>query len=1806
RKPALSFMRPFGCHVTILNTIDHLGKFDGKAYEGFFIGYSTNSKAFRAFNSRTRIVKENLHVKFSENTPNIVGSRPNWLFDIDALTKSMNYKPVVAENQSNGSAGKEEKKDAEDPRNEDNEVLSTEETSVNQEKDANVNSTKNINTVSPTANAADIEDNVVDENIVFQGLILCLQYLKGQPNLGLWYPKDSPFDLVAYTDSDYASASLDKKSTTGGCQFLGCRLISWQCKKQTVVANSTAEAEYIAASNCCGHVLWIQNQLLDYGYNFMQTKIHIDKESTICIVKNPVFLSKTKHIEIRHHFNKDSNEKKLIQMIKIHTDQNIADLLTKAFDVSRFQYLITSRKHALSFMRPFGCHVTILNTIDHLGKFDGKAYEGFFIGYSTNSKAFRAFNSRTRIVEENLHVKFSENTPNIAGSRPNWLFDIDALTKSMNYKPVVAENQSNGSAGKARVETIHDKDYIMLSLWTQDPLFSSSLKDSPGDGFKPSGKEEKKDVEDPRNEDNEVLSTEEPSVNQEKDANVNSTKNINTVSPTANATGIEDNAVDENIVLQGLILCLQYLKGQPNLGLWYPKDSPFDLVAYTDNDYASASLDKKSTTGGCQFFGCRLISWQCKKQTVVANSTAEAEYIAAFNCCGQVLWIQNQLLDYGYNFMQTKIHIDKESTICIVKNPVFLSKTKHIEIRHHFNKDSNEKKLIQMIKIHTDQNVADLLTKAFDVSRFQYLITNGMSKHNCIYVVPSHTKKVFGNMKRVGKGFSGWDTPLFPTMMMQAQEYMGEGSANPSDPPHTLTITQPSTSKPQKKQNPRKPRRQNTQETQPSGPTTNVEEEALNQENVSQHSNDPLLSGDDSIQLKELMEICTELMEICTKFQQRVIDLENIKTVQAQEISSLKKRVKRLEKKRRSETHRLKRLYKVGLSTRVESSTEEQSLGKEDTSKQGRNIVDIDADAETNLVNETAEDQGRFDDQEMFDTWVLDDEEVVVEKAVAVTLEALKTSKPKIRRIVVRDHKEPSESTTIPTSIADSTRPKDENLAWDNVQAMMDANYELATRLQEEEQGELTIEEKSRLFVELLDKRKKHFAKLRAEEQRRKPLTKAQKRNQMCVYLKNMAGFTHMVKDKAVLTQESSSKRAGDKLDQERSKKQKVEDNKEKKELKQCLETILDDGDDVTIDATLLSSKEDLEVLWSIVKARFEKVQPVDDMGCYLLHTLKTMFEHHVEDNNTTYYLLVEKMYLLTNYTLTQMWNDVRFQVDYEVEMAYDLLRLVRIRLREGYDNIKFRGGLLGYKDFIDADKDYYCCWSSLEKAKWRDFKFKDEEGVDCLSNEVIFEQLTLMGSTIASAIICLATNQKFNFSKYIFKSMVKHLDTGNKFLMYLRFVQVFLDKQVDVMSKHNCIYAVPSHTKKVFRNMKRVGKGFSGRDTPLFPTMMVQAQEYIENVSQHSNDPLLSGEDSIQLKELMEICTELMEICTKFQQRVIDLENIKTVQAQEISSLKKRVKRLEKKRRSETHRLKRLYKVGLSTRVESSTEEQSLGNEDTSKQGRNIVDIDADAETNLVNETAEDQGRFDDQEMFDTWVLDDEEIVVEKAVAHLKPLKLQRPRLEGLLKKAQQIEDENLAWDNVQAMMDADYELATRLQEEEQGELTIEEKSRLFVELLDKRKKHFAKLRAEEQRRKPLTKAQKRNQMCVYLKNMAGFTHNYLKNKSFDEVQKAFDKTMSWINSFVSMDSEVVKDKAVLTQESSSKRAGDKLDQERSKKQKNTTYYLLVEKMYLLINYTLTRMWNDVRFQVDYEVEMAYDHLRLVRIRLREGYVPE
>ncbi|GJT60404.1 putative ribonuclease H-like domain-containing protein [Tanacetum coccineum] len=150
-------------------------------------------------------------------------------------------------------------------------------------------------------------------------------------------------------------------------------------------------------------------------------------------------------------------------------------LVTKPHNKTSYE-LLHGRPPSISFMRPFRCPVTILNTLDPLGKFDEKADEGFFVGYSRNNKAFRVFNTRTRKVEENLHINFLENKPNVVGSRLKWLFDIDLLTNSMNYEPVIAGNQPNKNVGiKDNVDAVPTQQYILLQLLYDSP---QSLKDA--------------------------------------------------------------------------------------------------------------------------------------------------------------------------------------------------------------------------------------------------------------------------------------------------------------------------------------------------------------------------------------------------------------------------------------------------------------------------------------------------------------------------------------------------------------------------------------------------------------------------------------------------------------------------------------------------------------------------------------------------------------------------------------------------------------------------------------------------------------------------------------------------------------------------------------------------------------------------------------------------------------------------------------------------------------------------------------------------------------------------------------------------------------------------------------------------------------------------------------------------------------------------------------------------------------------------------------------------------------------------------
>jgi hypothetical protein len=149
-----------------------------------------------------------------------------------------------------------------------------------------------------------------------------LRYLVHTPKFGLWYPRGSTFDLIGYSDADWAGSKIDRKSTSGTCQFLGKSLVSWASKKQKFVALSTAEAEYIAAGHCCAQLLWMWQTLRDYGYKLTKVPLLCDNESAIRMADNPVEHNRTKHIAIRYHFLRDHQQRGISRLLMLAPKNN--------------------------------------------------------------------------------------------------------------------------------------------------------------------------------------------------------------------------------------------------------------------------------------------------------------------------------------------------------------------------------------------------------------------------------------------------------------------------------------------------------------------------------------------------------------------------------------------------------------------------------------------------------------------------------------------------------------------------------------------------------------------------------------------------------------------------------------------------------------------------------------------------------------------------------------------------------------------------------------------------------------------------------------------------------------------------------------------------------------------------------------------------------------------------------------------------------------------------------------------------------------------------------------------------------------------------------------------------------------------------------------------------------------------------------------------------------------------------------------------------------------------------------------------
>ncbi|GJV00880.1 ribonuclease H-like domain-containing protein [Tanacetum coccineum] len=513
--------------------------------------------------------------------------------------------------------------------------------------------------------------------------------------------------LVSY------SSTIDRKSTIGGCQFLGCRLISWQCKKQTVVANSTTEAEYVAASSCCGQVLWIQNQLLDYGYNFMHTKIYIDNESTICIVKNPVFHSKTKHIEIRHHFIRDSNEKKLIQMIKIHTDKNVADLLTKAFDKGIGVNAGNSKLMLL------GINLLLLE------KVNAARHNLLLLVDTVEVKSINREVQLQALVDKN-EVIITESTIR----RDLQLEDAEG---SLNDKILVHAEPTLLRVLWPDVEPPVEGAHYGYNCPPKVPIISNPEQ-----------------CNQTINELPQILPIVHPTCNYEAENSFAYDPNPNSFDNSPNFSYPPPQPQFETYLCE---LC----GNNAHYGYDCPPQFPFVYEQepcynqnFNDNYFSQNSQSFSQQYLCCAYCGGPHFDYQCQPINETCYEPNPSYDYSGFNhpqppqdsvyrqeALNKILKEFEELKRDQRMLTELKKQIAEEQT---VKGDMSIEEMRHEQqlvdrkIKEITNdlgimkdlraRDSNEKKLIQMIKIHTDKNVVDLLTKAFDVSRFQYLIAS--------------------------------------------------------------------------------------------------------------------------------------------------------------------------------------------------------------------------------------------------------------------------------------------------------------------------------------------------------------------------------------------------------------------------------------------------------------------------------------------------------------------------------------------------------------------------------------------------------------------------------------------------------------------------------------------------------------------------------------------------------------------------------------------------------------------------------------------------------------------------------------------------------------------------------------------------------------------------------------------------------------------------------------------------------------------------------------------------------------------------
>ncbi|GKC15109.1 putative ribonuclease H-like domain-containing protein [Tanacetum coccineum] len=601
RKPALNFMRPFGCHFTILNTLDYLGKFDGKSYEGLFVGYSLNSNDFRVYNTRTRNVEENFYIRFLEDKPIITSDGPKWLFDIDVLTKSMNYVPVVAGTNSNDSvdgllfdsssknASNDEPQPSSDDGKKDDECVSQESGIDDQERPENSTQDVNtaglsINTASTNVNTGSLNINNVSPTVTTAPLEVTHADFFGDEtkldmsNITTTYPVPSTLNTRIHNDHSLDHVYRNKKDERG----IVIR------NKARLVAQGYTQEEGIDYDEVFALVAMIEAIRLFLAYtsfkDFVAYQMDVKSAFLYGKIEEEVYVCQPLRFEDLEFPNRVYKVEKALyglhQALRAWYETLSTYLLDNGFQRGQIDktLFIKRVKGDILLVQVYVDDIIFGSTRNEIctefEKMMHKKFQmssmgelTFFLGLQVTQKDDGIFISQDKYVDEILK-KFGFSTMKTTS------------TPMETSKPLLKDAEAEDVDVHLYRSMIGSLMYLTASR--PDIMFvvcaCARFQVTP------------------------------------KVSHLHAVKRI-----------------------------FRYLKGQPKLGLWYPKDSPFDLEAYTDSDYAGASLDRKSTTGGCQFLRSRLISWQCKKQTIVANSTTEAEYVVAASCCRQVLVVQDLL-----------------------------------------------------------------------------------------------------------------------------------------------------------------------------------------------------------------------------------------------------------------------------------------------------------------------------------------------------------------------------------------------------------------------------------------------------------------------------------------------------------------------------------------------------------------------------------------------------------------------------------------------------------------------------------------------------------------------------------------------------------------------------------------------------------------------------------------------------------------------------------------------------------------------------------------------------------------------------------------------------------------------------------------------------------------------------------------------------------------------------------------------------------------------------------------------------------